>query len=395
MTPRVWSVGILSITLAAPLLALAVACDSGEVGHAAATKLCTPGANVFCNCVGGKESGTKQCLASGQAFGACEPCLGASPVEDTEQTTDEDVSTRQVDTAVAGGGDKCPGNSANLDSANELVLDGDTSVLKADFAGTGLCKNTGTAKDAVHELVATDRGRITFTLTPGSGFDGTLYVRRGTCEGGEQIGCSEAGAAGGVEKIQVFAEAGEKLYAIVDGKDTAAGSYSLTVTQEPGTFCGDNTLNPGEICEDGNQIAGDGCSATCVPDGKMAAAATCPGLTLHVWSEPFELKASTGAFANTQKSSCGGSGARDAVFAVVAHRSGVLHADIKTATFDVVMYTRSDACATGKETACASLVKGKGAEKLTAPVKSGETVYLFVDGFKYEFGDFTLALAIE
>ena len=385
---------LLCLVAVAAVLACA-GCAADPKGHATTTKLCTPGANVFCNCVGGKEQGTKLCLATGEAFGPCEPCVGPVTEPDTGRRTREDTSTAAPDTAAPESADKCPGAGVKLSSSEDSSILGDTSTLAPNFTGTGACAGGATAKDAVYELLATDRGKITITLKPDPGFDGMVYVRRAKCDSPDQIACGDSAAAGGAETVVVFADAGEKLYAIVDGKGSSAGGYTLTVNQLPGTFCGDNTLNPGENCEDGNQLPGDGCSPDCKPEPKSPTANLCPGQAIHVWNTPLDLVGTTATSSNANKSSCGGSGARDVVFAVVAHRTGILYATIKQADFDVVMYGRSEPCLTGAETACASLVKGNGGEKMSVPVKSGATTYVFVDGFKYASGEFTLNLAIE
>ncbi|MBM4344431.1 MAG: hypothetical protein FJ100_13765 [Deltaproteobacteria bacterium] len=370
-------------------------CESSGTGHAGATRLCTPGANVFCNCLGGKESGTKTCLDSGQAFGPCEPCLGL-PEQDAEPRIAPDTSTGAPDTAVAPEqSDKCPGAAAALTTGEPLTLSGDTAPLKSNYNGAAACGSAGQAKDAVHAFTASVRGRVKLELKPAAGFDGTLYVRRGSCEGTDQAACAEAGGAGVAEKAQVALNAGETVFAFVDGKDTSSGAYTLVATFEEGSACGDGLADPDEICDDGNEAAGDGCSPQCEPEPKSAKAKTCPGQPIHVWSDPVEFAGSTSTFANASKSTCGGTSARDAVYGVVAHRGGTLHVETLNATFDVVMYARAAPCATGKELGCSSLFKGQGGEKLDIPVANGDTIYVIIDGFKTEAGEFALSMAID
>lgn len=385
------------VALLAALSAASLACTStAPDAHSVSNRLCTPGANVFCNCIGGKESGTKVCAPSGMEFGGCEPCLGL-PEGDTEpRRTEPDASTNTPDTVVsADQGDKCPGIANELSSSEPLTLYGNTAALKSNYAGSGACAKSGSAKDAVHALTAAERGRVTLTLKPAAGFDGTMYVKRGNCETGQQAACAEATAAGADEVLKIAVNAGETIYVVVDGKDTAAGAYTLIAMQEAGTFCGDGLPDPGELCDDGNEVAGDGCSAACLPELKSPLAKACPGQELHVWSDPAEFTGSTATFANANKSTCGGSGARDAVYAVVAHRAGTLHVSTKEAAFDVVMYARAAPCATGKELACASAFKGDGGEKMAITVAVDETVYVFVDGFKTSAGEYTLLLSID
>lgn len=397
LSPRVARLSTLALlVLAAALAQVANGCESSNAGHTGAARLCTPGANVFCNCVGGKESGTKVCNDSGQSFGPCEPCLGVVE-QDTEPRTEPDTSTGGgPDTAVAPDqADKCPGSAVALSAAEPFTVYGDTAALKSNYNGSGACGSAGQAKDAVHAFSAEVRGRVKLELKPGAGFDGSLYVRRGNCDGTDQVGCSETAGAGGAETVKVALNAGETLFAFVDGKETGSGTYTLIATFEEGSACGDGLADPDEICDDGNETAGDGCDANCEPEVKSAKAKTCPGQPIHVWSEPVEFAGSTASFSNASKSTCGGTSARDAVYAVVAHRGGTLHVETLNATFDVVLYARAAPCATGKELGCSSLFKGLGGEKLDIPVANGDTVYVIVDGFKTEAGEFALSLAID
>jgi cysteine-rich repeat protein len=48
-------------------------------------------------------------------------------------------------------------------------------------------------------------------------------------------------------------------------------------------FCGDGILDPGEQCDDGNNTDGDGCSATCEEEGDFA------GCTPGFWKQPHHL----------------------------------------------------------------------------------------------------------
>src|SRR5688572_29966641 len=41
---------------------------------------------------------------------------------------------------------------------------------------------------------------------------------------------------------------------------------SLDVDAGVEATCGDGTLNPGEICDDGNKVSGDGCADDCLSD---------------------------------------------------------------------------------------------------------------------------------
>src|SRR4029078_5146028 len=55
-------------------------------------------------------------------------------------------------------------------------------------------------------------------------------------------------------------EAGEQCD---DGANVDGDGCSATCEEEEQDECGDATLNPGEGCDDGNTISGDGCSSSC------------------------------------------------------------------------------------------------------------------------------------
>jgi cysteine-rich repeat protein len=50
--------------------------------------------------------------------------------------------------------------------------------------------------------------------------------------------------------------------AIADHSSVAAPTSARTVDQ-PTACCGDGVVEPGEQCDDGNTVSGDGCSSTC------------------------------------------------------------------------------------------------------------------------------------
>jgi cysteine-rich repeat protein len=389
--------------------ALILGCGSDD-GAAAKTK-CTAGVNVFCRCSGGEETGTMACLPGGQSFGPCLPCDSGlvedvgrreedlASAEDTsrrgQEVTQDDAGSTGTDAAGDTGAIKCSAFAVPLTSAKDVSLSGDTSLAKATLAGLGLCAAGNQSKDIAYEVVADERGKITATVTPGAGFDAVLYERSGPCGQGNQSMCADKKASGGAETITFFAEAGDKHYVVVDGKNGSAGSYALKLQLAPGSYCGDGVVDPEEACDDGNLQAGDGCSATCKPDGAPKAAETCPGQLIHLWQLPVALSGDTNDHPNLQKGSCGGGGGRDAVFQIMPHRDGTMTATAASELFDALIYARNSACSPGQELACANKTKDKGAETIAIPVTSGVPVWLIVDGYKYGKGPFTLALAVD
>ncbi|MBI5610975.1 MAG: hypothetical protein HY902_19040 [Deltaproteobacteria bacterium] len=257
------------------------------------------------------------------------------------------------------------------------------------MAGFGACAVANLSKDIVYEVKTSERGKVTATVTPAPGFDAMVYVRSGPCGKGDQLVCADTGAKGAAESAVFFTEANDPHYVVVDGK-SSSGAYSLQIELQPGSYCGDDAVDPEEACDDGNQASGDGCSATCGIDGDQVAAQNCPGVAVHIWDDPVTLTNTTDTNPNVQKASCGGGGGRDAIYQVMPHRTGTLQVTVKSDIFDTVLYARSDACTPGTELACANKIKGNGDESITFPIQIGVPVWVVVDGYKYGKGVFTL-----
>jgi hypothetical protein len=92
------------------------------------------------------------------------------------------------------------------------------------------------------------------------------------------------------------------------------------------------------------------------------------------------------------KGSCGGVGGREAVLQVIPHRDGTVVISASSPALDIVLYARGGSCASGQELACANKVKGGGAETVTVQTQQGVPLWLWVDGYKYDKGPFTLQL---
>jgi hypothetical protein len=93
--------------------------------------------------------------------------------------------------------------------------------------------NDGGATDVIYSFTAAALQDLTLTITP-TNFDASVYVRRGACRTGLQIGCADAGAVGGAETINVVDLAADTYYVIVEKKAGAAGeSFDIGLTLGP------------------------------------------------------------------------------------------------------------------------------------------------------------------
>src|SRR5262249_18357091 len=84
-----------------------------------------------------------------------------------------------------------------------------------------------------------------------------------------------------------------------DGFDAGAG------------LCPNGTVDPGEACDDGNAVSEDGCSTTCIPDGRPLGVEQCPGEDVNLWDE-VTVNMSFVGFARGEAGDAGGDSGADA-----------------------------------------------------------------------------------
>ncbi len=148
------------------------------------------------------------------------------------------------------------------------------------------------------------------------------------------------------------------------------------------TTCGNNLLEPGEACDDGNAVNGDGCSSSCTVEGQTCADAV--KVTLGLGTQKFT---GTTAGGGSHTGICASAGP-DRIYAVTASATGFLTASLTRAntTYPSVLYARSGCDAAATEILCADSkdpagnVALVGGEVVSFPVNANQLVYVFVDG---------------
>ena len=169
-------------------------------------------------------------------------------------------------------------------------------------------------------------------------------------------------------------------------------------TEAAAAKCGNHELEPGEACDDGNTIDGDGCGATCNLESAFVGD-TCPGKTISLQNNGGLLTASitgsTGTAYDHYGSTCGGASAKDVVYTFTPTSSG--KATIKvTAEYRAIVSARSKCDVSTSESTCAELTAASGGTTtLEVPVFQNTPVFLFVDGYGDSSGPFTLDIEVS
>ncbi|MFO0757373.1 MAG: myxococcus cysteine-rich repeat containing protein [Byssovorax sp.] len=166
--------------------------------------------------------------------------------------------------------------------------------------------------------------------------------------------------------------------------------------------CGNNVVEPGEQCDDGNAAAGDGCSKTCTIEG--ATCATAIPISLVLGTQTIHgTTAGAGAHTGTD---CMGSAGPDRLFAVTIFGDGFLTASLTRGptNYNSILYASAscDDAAPNTSILCANSydvatdLPLNGGEVISFKVKAAQVIYLFVDGFKdADSGDFELVLDLS
>ncbi len=223
-------------------------------------------------------------------------------------------------------------------------------------------------------------------FNPGSGQGGSTGATTVSSSNSSSSSSTTSGVGGG----SGGSGSGTTSSSSSSGSGGSGGSSSTTTTGSGGPVCGDGTKDPSEACDDGNTVAGDGCSPMCEiedPD-------TCPGPTIPLTTAGLTIKGdTTGANNDAGQLPCGGGGSGDFVYQIMAAQDGTLTATLD-GNFATHLYAR-DACPGNNNNLACSMTHMPAT--ITLPVKAGTPVFLFVDGYggQPEEGPFTLTLGLQ
>ena len=227
---------------------------------------------------------------------------------------------------------------------------------------------------------------------------------QGTCpcaSGGFGTGtCNSAGTAFLECKGCPVADSGADA-----GADTSAPPSDSGVDVSV-NLCQNGVVDPGEGCDDGNNIPDDGCSAECVPQGNPTSANLCPGQPVHVWDKAVTFDGTTttygAGYMAKSSADCTGlaseSGGPDHLYAVTPHTPGTMTVTttipVTSPTFQNTLYVRTTCDNQDSQTACVNLQSSGTGETLSFGVVAGLTYYVFVDS-GLNAGDYTVTFEVQ
>lgn len=381
-------------------------------------RICAPGTNVVCKCKN-LQTGTKLCNDEGNGYTTECSVNGSELCPGGEETSSSSSGGRPSSSSGGPGSnpDACPGELVAVPPNAPIEVSNSTLGASDDAKGSNACAAGAGAPDHVYRIVPAGRGSLKIEITSKSaGYAPLAYLRRGDCDTGTQLACAAAGGGKGTQLTQNVVE-NEPYWLIVDGAagPEGAGEYQITATLTPGAFCGDAVADPGEVCDDGNNVDGDGCSANCKNfNGNPASAIQCPGQPVHLWLDG-DVATGRGSTASATlvgakntfdsvPSNCstfGGPGTQvdgnDHVYELIAHGAGKLLVSIANPSF-YAKATTWTTCDSSDPQAnldqCESTVSGSP-QSFDLPIVSltdGQHYTLVVDGNLGEAGDYEVQM---
>ena len=111
-----------------------------------------------------------------------------------------------------------------------------TGTLGGASTLTGTCLGNGSGGERVYAWRPARTGHAVFRVcTTGGSLEPALYLRRGTCLGGNEVKCESANdpCSGGSSlgaRMRQRVHGGETYFLVVDGRTAAGGAYTLTIT---------------------------------------------------------------------------------------------------------------------------------------------------------------------
>jgi len=312
-----------------------------------------------------------------------------------------------------------------------------TGVTSGSSSQTGSCSVTNKAGERVFQWTPTVSGTA-LVATCGSDtlYDTIVYIRSGNCGAGPELGCNDDTTTCGTgepssyhgSRLSPVVTAGQTYFIVVDGYDTSAGQFTLTIGPPVATTATPTstrtatpiptaTVTPTVVVTATPTVTStslQSATRTATPQPTttpVAAATAAPTVVPTAVPNPCNatiVPSHGGTFtgvtsgSNVETGSCGLSDkGPETVFQWTPTASGLASiATCGTGTlYDTVLYMRSGGCG-GGELACNDDVVGCGTgepndhhgSRLTPTVTAGQTYFIVVDGYSGAQGAFSLTI---
>jgi len=173
---------------------------------------------------------------------------------------------------------KAPQCAAAIDLGDPNLVKKDGAITTYTATTVGGPKGFGSASSCtqkslaaavrLHRFTAPSRGAYRFeTIAPAGGLtDTVLWAYTDCLDTASTTACVDDSGNGTLSSFSVFLPKGVSIYLVVGG--VGSGAYTLKVTQQ--SSCGDGVVGDGELCDDGGDLDGDGCSSKCVSELTVA-----------------------------------------------------------------------------------------------------------------------------
>jgi cysteine-rich repeat protein len=253
-------------------------------------------------------------------------------------------------------------------SFEQWQFDQTTLLTGSTLTGTSVTDGSCVGADSPEVLFhgQTPPGVLTLIAPPGHG----IHARYDCPDAYTEFACLAGTEAGG-ETLQLTFGADSAVTIVVEAIDPfQAGPFEVPIFHSP-DGCGDGVRADPELCDDGNLMNGDGCTAACTPEPDffcMAMPVAPIGQTMA--SFPGLSRSFVGPCAGSLDTAEQGfryTAASDSVTVTV------------TSTADVALYTTLSCGEMAASLGCADAVVGSGMETLTMATLPGDELTFFVE----------------
>jgi cysteine-rich repeat protein len=325
--------------------------------------------------------------------------VGGSEECDDGNNVGNDGCSAACKNESAGPDDVCPGKAIALTGTGsdprKGTVTGTTSSTYSQYSGS--CGG-GTGKDAVYVVTPDVTGLLTAKTT--GGFDALLYARRTCADTKTEVACNDAPGSKAGEQIKIAVTKNQPVYLFIDGYSGSAGNYTLDV-EVATAFCGNGVAEAPEVCDDGNNVAGDGCAADCTFEAG-GVLKDCPGqgITLSGAGNDARKVSFAGNTATLGTSTlfpagCSGGGP-NAVYAVTPDVNGSLTAKLVASYDNATLHVRTECDISETQLDCREATEPLEVLEVTVPVVAGLPHYVVVDSSSSTYsGTYTVEVTMR